>query len=324
LGISARKITISTVGLVNGIRKLMNDPDMPPVRLAVSLHCATDEERSALLPANRRNGGLAELMTTLHEYIQVTGRRVTLEWALIAGENDTPHTARTLGRLIQKYQLRPDLVHVNVIPLNPTAQYGGKPSAARTVSAFCAVLSDEFGVSCTPRVRRGIDIDAGCGQLTTALLQQEPVVPEIDQSSVNNSVDSTDSKTSNASFDGGAPSRPTIASDRQSAFSSPFVATALDGNDDKSDDSRTTFSDHHQPAAEQEKEQLDFDSDEFENPELESLAEKHEANRLVALVQGTTINMAALETLNSNGKVAAVAAPQSSKTGIRSKKKALL
>jgi hypothetical protein len=311
LGISARKITISTVGLVQGIRKLINDPDMPPVRLAVSLHCATDEERSALLPANKRNGGLAELMTTLYEYIQVTGRRVTLEWALIAGENDTVHTARTLGRLIQKYQLRPDLVHVNVIPLNPTALYGGKPSAARTVSAFCAVLSDEFGVSCTPRVRRGIDIDAGCGQLTTALLQQETATPEKDELSV----ESADYQTSDASFEGVASTVGANASDRPDAVSRSTVATT---RSDDNDDSDPTFSDHLQPAAAA-KEQLDFDSDDFENPELESLTEKREANRLVALIQGTTINMAALGALSINGKKAAVVRPQSTKNGARSR-----
>jgi hypothetical protein len=318
LGISARKITISTVGLVQGIRKLIHDPDMPPVRLAVSLHCATDEERSALLPANRRNGGLAELMTTLHEYIQVTGRRVTLEWALIAGENDTVHTARTLGRLIQTYQLRPDLVHVNVIPLNPTALYGGQPSAARTVAAFCAVLANEFGVSCTPRVRRGIDIDAGCGQLTTALLQQQETVAPEKEVSVDTLAASIDTPVADASFEGDASIVGANASDRQSAGSIPTVALARNSDAEQSDD---TFSDH-EPAATA-KEQLDFDCDEFENPELESLAEKREANRLVALIQGTTINMAALETLNSNGKKTAAAAPQSSKTGTRSKKKAL-
>jgi hypothetical protein len=317
LGISARKITISTVGLVQGIRKLMHDPDMPPVRLAVSLHCATDEERSALLPANKRNGGLAELMTSLHEYIQVTGRRVTLEWALIAGENDTIDTARTLGRLIQTYQLRPDLVHVNVIPLNPTALYGGQPSAARTVAAFCAVLANEFGVSCTPRVRRGIDIDAGCGQLTTALLQQqETIAPEIDHVSLDTLAASIDTPVADASFEGVASIAGANASDRQSAGSIPTVALARNSDAEQSDD---TFSDH-EPAATA-KEQLDFDCDEFENPELESLAEKREANRLVALIQGTTINMAALENLSSKGKKAAVAAPQSSKTGARSKKK---
>jgi 23S rRNA (adenine2503-C2)-methyltransferase len=83
LGIGARKITVSTVGVVPNIRKLFSDPDMPQVRLAVSLHCASDAERTKLLPANARYGGLDELMLTLKEYIETTNRRITLEWALI-------------------------------------------------------------------------------------------------------------------------------------------------------------------------------------------------------------------------------------------------
>ena len=81
LGIGARKITVSTVGVVPNIRKLMEE-DLQ-VRLAVSLHCSSDEERSQLLPANKRYGGLDELMNTIREYIDTTNRRVTLEWALI-------------------------------------------------------------------------------------------------------------------------------------------------------------------------------------------------------------------------------------------------
>lgn len=173
LGIGARKITVSTVGIVPNIRKLTSDPNMPQVRLAVSLHCATDEERDILLPANRRYGGLDELMDSLREYIEITGRRVTLEWALIAGENDTPETARKLARLIQKSRLRKDMVHVNVIPLNPTGGFGGNPSDRKRVNDFVNTLEKEFGIACTPRVRRGIDIDAGCGQLKSKVLEKE-------------------------------------------------------------------------------------------------------------------------------------------------------
>lgn len=170
-GIGARKITISTVGVVPNIRKLMQSPIQ--VRLAVSLHCASDEERSALLPANRRYGGLHELMTTLNEYIETTGRRLTLEWALIEGENDTPETARKLGSLLRKYRLRRDMVHVNVIPLNPTGGFKGSASGKKRVNDFCRILEQDFGVACTPRVRRGIDIDAGCGQLKSKELLKE-------------------------------------------------------------------------------------------------------------------------------------------------------
>ena len=170
-GIGAKRITISTVGVVPNIRKLIESPIK--VRLAVSLHCASDEERSALLPANRRYGGLSELMTTLHEYIETTGRRLTLEWALIEGQNDTVEMARKLGMLIRKYKLRSDLVHINVIPLNPTGGFTGSASGRQRVNEFMRVLNEDFGVACTPRVRRGIDIDAGCGQLKSKALLEE-------------------------------------------------------------------------------------------------------------------------------------------------------
>lgn len=170
LGIGHRKITVSTVGIVPNIYKLAEE--LPQVRLAVSLHVANDEERSDLLPANKRYGGLNELMKALQDYIKATGKRVTLEWALIEGENDTPETAHQLGKLIKKW-LRKDMVHINVIPLNPTGGYGGSPSGRKRVNAFCTILEDRYGVACTPRVRRGIDIDAGCGQLKAEVEKQE-------------------------------------------------------------------------------------------------------------------------------------------------------
>jgi hypothetical protein len=138
--------------------------DLPQVRLAVSLHCATDKERTDLLPANKRYGGLDELMKSLQGFISTTGKRVTLEWALIEGENDTPEMAHQLGKLL-KVWLRRDMVHVNVIPLNPTGGFGGGPSGRKSVNNFIHILEDSYGVACTPRVRRGIDINAGCGQL---------------------------------------------------------------------------------------------------------------------------------------------------------------
>lgn len=171
LGIGARKITISTVGVVPNIKKLMEE-DLQ-VRLALSLHCATDEERTALLPANRRYGGLDELMTTIREYIRVKKMRVTFEWALIEGQNDSKDVARTLGRLLQKHDIRPDMAHVNLIPLNPTGGYGGGPSGRNNVHRFVEVLEKEFGISATPRMRRGIDIDAGCGQLKASVKKKE-------------------------------------------------------------------------------------------------------------------------------------------------------
>ena len=143
LGIGARKITVSTVGVVPSIKKLYSEStEMPQVRLAVSLHCANDEERTKLLPANARYGGLSELMTTLKDYIDTTGRRITLEWALIAHQNDGLDTARQLGNLVRKHKLRSDMVHVNVIPLNPTEGFeGAKPSNPKRVNSYLQLIT---------------------------------------------------------------------------------------------------------------------------------------------------------------------------------------
>jgi 23S rRNA (adenine2503-C2)-methyltransferase len=128
------------------------------VTLAVSLHAATDEERQRLLPAARR-WSLQELIDAAREYADQTGRRVTFEWALIHGENDTPKQAHALGALLTGM-----LSHVNLIPLNPTAGYPGRGSAPERIASFQAIL-DGYGVPNTVRLRRGIDIEAGCGQL---------------------------------------------------------------------------------------------------------------------------------------------------------------
>ena len=171
LGIGARRITVSTVGVVPSIRKLAEE-DLQ-VGLAVSLHCASEEERDALLPANKRYGGIDELLSAVREYTDRTKRRVTFEWALIEGQNDDPAVARRLGRLLKRHGLRRDLCHVNVIPLNPTGGFGGSPSGRRAVEGFVKVLDSEFGISATPRMRRGIDIDAGCGQLKATVKKRE-------------------------------------------------------------------------------------------------------------------------------------------------------
>lgn len=134
------------------------------VKLAISLHAATDEERSALLPVNKR-WPLADLIEACHYYIRKTGRRVTFEWALIHGQTDTPEQAHALGTLLKDM-----LCHVNAIPLNPTDGYDGGPSAAAAIDTFVDILKS-YGVSMTVRVRRGIDINAGCGQLKSAVLK---------------------------------------------------------------------------------------------------------------------------------------------------------
>lgn len=172
LGIGARKITVSTVGVVPNIKKLMKEDIQ--VRLALSLHCATEEEHTALLPANRRYGGLDELMSTIYEYINFTKRRVTFEWALIEGENDTKDVARSLGLLLQRYNIRPDMAHVNLIPLNPTGGFGGGPSGRANVKQFVDVLEREFSISATPRMRYVecvVTIDGGVYRLHSFILK---------------------------------------------------------------------------------------------------------------------------------------------------------
>jgi 23S rRNA (adenine2503-C2)-methyltransferase len=155
-GFGARRITISTVGLVPQIRRLAQEGLQ--VTLAISLHAATDQERQRLLPAARR-WPLEELMDAAREYAHQTGRRVTFEWALIQGQNDTPQQAHALGSLLAGLSS-----HVNLIPLNPTAGYSGRGSAPERIDTFQAIL-DNYGVPNTVRLRRGIDIQAGCGQL---------------------------------------------------------------------------------------------------------------------------------------------------------------
>ncbi|HVU11166.1 MAG TPA: 23S rRNA (adenine(2503)-C(2))-methyltransferase RlmN [Phototrophicaceae bacterium] len=164
LGIGARHITVSTVGLVPMIRKFADEGLQ--VKLAVSLHAATDAEREALLPVNKRYP-LSELLAACYEYVEKTGRRMSFEWTLIQGENDTPEQAHALGRLLKGLHC-----HVNLIPLNPTSDYHGGPSAQGRIDAFIAILS-EYGIPATVRIRRGIDIDAGCGQLKSAVLRRK-------------------------------------------------------------------------------------------------------------------------------------------------------
>ena len=156
LGIGARHLTISTVGLVPGIRKLA-EADLP-VNLAVSLHAADDELRDELVPVNRR-WPLEDLMTACEDYFDATHRRVSFEWALIAGVNDRPEDAQRLAVLARRVR-----AHVNLIPLNPTPGYEVRGTSAAEVRRFRDQLLDA-GVNVTVRDTRGTSIDAACGQL---------------------------------------------------------------------------------------------------------------------------------------------------------------
>jgi 23S rRNA (adenine2503-C2)-methyltransferase len=159
LGIGATKVTVSTVGHVPGILKLARHSKK--YSLAVSLHGATDEERGKLIPINKR-WPLSELMAACREYTEITGLEVFVAWTLIGGVNDDLEQARRLAGLLKGM-----LVHVNLIPLNPTEGYGGEAPVEEKVEAFQRVLL-ESGLPVTVRQRRGIDVGAGCGQLSTA------------------------------------------------------------------------------------------------------------------------------------------------------------
>jgi 23S rRNA (adenine2503-C2)-methyltransferase len=162
-GLGARAMTLSTVGVVPGIRRVIHEPEQ--VGLAVSLHAPTDELRDELVPINRRYP-LDVLMGVCRDYVEVTRRRISFEYALMDGVNDSDEQARQLAALIGD-----KLTHVNLIPLNPTqdSPYGGSPPAR--VRAFQAVLESR-GIPTTVRMRRGIDIQAGCGQLRARYAQE--------------------------------------------------------------------------------------------------------------------------------------------------------
>jgi 23S rRNA (adenine2503-C2)-methyltransferase len=156
LGFSARHLTLSTVGVVPGIRRLAREP--LPVNLAVSLHAANDELRNRLVPINRRYP-LPALMEACRQYRAAKSRRLSFEWALISGVNDRPADAVELADLA-----RPLGAHVNLIPLNPTPGYAAGGTPPEGVRAFRDRLG-ALGVNATVRRNRGTAIDAACGQL---------------------------------------------------------------------------------------------------------------------------------------------------------------
>ena len=164
LSIAARKTTISTIGIIEGINKLAEEKNQ--VGLAVSLHGTSNAERQNLIKAASK-WELSDLINSCKNYFNKTGRRVTFEWALIEGVNDSEVTAKRLIRLLKGLPC-----HLNVIPLNPTDNYNGKPSSEDSIKAFSNLLNDA-GIITTVRMRRGIDIAAGCGQLKAQNLSKK-------------------------------------------------------------------------------------------------------------------------------------------------------
>jgi 23S rRNA (adenine2503-C2)-methyltransferase len=159
-GVSARRITVSTVGVVPGMRRLATE--RLPVTLAVSLHAPTDTLRDELVPLNRRYP-IAEVIDAAAAFAATHGRRVTFEYACIAGVNDDPAHIDALGLLLRRFP-GPGGAHVNLIPLNPTDGFPGAAPLRATLLDRAARLR-ALGVNATVRRNRGTDIAAACGQL---------------------------------------------------------------------------------------------------------------------------------------------------------------
>ncbi len=159
LKLGARRITLSTSGLVPAMRRLADESLQ--IGLAISLHAPNDELRSSLMPVNRR-WPIAEVLDAADNYVNRTGRRVSFEYTLMAGVNDSDSLANDLAGL-----LRGRLCHVNLIPLNPTDDPTFHASSTERALAFESRLR-EAGVAATIRINRGRDILAACGQLRLA------------------------------------------------------------------------------------------------------------------------------------------------------------
>ena len=160
-GLSARGMTISTAGLIPGIERLSNEKLQ--VGLAISLHASDNKLRDKLVPINKKYP-LEELIPACREYFACTGRRVSFEYALFNGVNDSIVQAQSLADLIQGMNC-----HVNLISANQTTNQKMQPSPRNTVLAFQQELKNR-GINCTLRLSRGQDIDAGCGQLRSRFL----------------------------------------------------------------------------------------------------------------------------------------------------------
>jgi 23S rRNA (adenine2503-C2)-methyltransferase len=158
IGITPRRTTISTVGWLPGLRRFVDEVD-EPIRLALSLHAADDELRTKLMPVNERYP-LAAVLSECRRLVALRGRRVYIEYVMLAGVNDSPQQARALAEL-----LGGDEFKVNLIPYNPTGMFDG---ASRERIAMFKTELDRARVPATVRLTRGRDIEAACGQLAAA------------------------------------------------------------------------------------------------------------------------------------------------------------
>jgi 23S rRNA (adenine2503-C2)-methyltransferase len=158
VGVTHRRTTVSTVGWLPGLTRFVDEVG-EPIRLALSLHAANPDLRSRLMPVNDR-WPLADVLAECRRYVELRGRRVFVEYVMLAGVNDRVAQARELAALLDR-----DLFKVNLIPYNPTGMYDG--SSRRAIDAFKHVL-DRAGLPTTVRLTRGRDIAAACGQLAVS------------------------------------------------------------------------------------------------------------------------------------------------------------
>jgi 23S rRNA (adenine2503-C2)-methyltransferase len=162
MNIGMRHISLSTCGLVKGIDRLAEEGLQ--ITLSVSLHAPDDETRTKLMPVNKAHN-VDQLFDACRRYFKKTGRRISYEYAMIDGMNDTPYHANLLGD-----HLEGTIAHVNLIPLNHVEESPYKPSTAKNVAAFQKAL-EKRGITATVRRRLGSDIDASCGQLRRKALK---------------------------------------------------------------------------------------------------------------------------------------------------------
>lgn len=163
LHISQRNITVSTCGLADKIRELAEEKFQ--ITLALSLHASNDAVRKELMPiANRYS--IAEVLKACDDYFQKTGRRMTFEYSLIAGENDTPELAKELSALLKGKN-----AHVNLIPVNPIKERDYKQSQGESIQKFKLIL-EKYGINVTIRREMGTDINAACGQLRKSYMEE--------------------------------------------------------------------------------------------------------------------------------------------------------
>jgi 23S rRNA (adenine2503-C2)-methyltransferase len=156
LNIGLRSITVSTCGIIPKMEAFADD--FPQVNLAVSLHAPNDKLRDRLVPINRKYP-IAKLLAASRKHIEKTGRRITFEYALIKGINDTEANAAELAALVSGM-----ICHVNLIPLNPVAENGFEGTDRRSAEQFLSIL-ERKGIQATIRRELGTDIDGACGQL---------------------------------------------------------------------------------------------------------------------------------------------------------------